>query len=100
MVFSFYQQRNILDSSNKSIDHRLFTIGSKKERKVFSKFIKEVQFTIPNIKIDLTCFPQMKDYNKYNDCLTDRTLRSEVIDLVRELNIDGYFLVAEVALSG
>lgn len=100
MGFSFYQTSTSFEILNKKIDQRhLFTIGSKKERRIFSKFIKSIQFTVPNINIELTSFPQMKDYHEYNSCPTDGTLRSEVTNLVSVLNMRGYFLVAEVSLT-
>lgn len=99
MVFSFHQTKTIFSQSNQKVNQRLlFTIGCKKERRGFSKFLKTVQFTIPNIQIDLTTFPKIKNYTAYNTCLTTETLRTEVTELVTKLNKDNYFIVAEVSL--
>lgn len=99
MGFSFHQTAVFVSSNQKINKQLLFTIGSKKERRAFSKFIKNIQFNIPNIKINLSCFPRINDYHKYNAFIPNSTLRSEIVDLLTTLNKDGYFVVAEVSLT-
>lgn len=79
-------------------EYRLFTIKTKRDRKRFSKFLKLIQFKRSELKIELTCYPTIENYHKYNVCDFNQTLRSEVTDLVRRLNTDGYFVVAEVLI--
>lgn len=100
MSFVFYQSTGLFDlSSQQTKQSLLFTIHSKKDRKEFSKFVKAKQFLVPNIKIKLTCFPKLESFQKYNSCASDETLRSDVTELIRTLNMDGYLVVAEVLLS-
>lgn len=83
---------------NQSKENYLFTISSKKDRKQFSKFIGNNQFKVTEIKIKLTCFPKIENYLKYHTPISDKTFRSETRELVRDLNLDGHFVVAEVSL--
>lgn len=77
----------------------LFTVFSKQDRRFFVRFLRAKQFTTPNIKIKLTCFPKIVNFQNYNTCLTDETFSSEVRELIRKLNVDGYYVVAEVFLT-
>lgn len=78
--------------------HFYCSISSKRDRKKFSRYLKKVQFAGPEIIIELTCFPNVIDYTKYYVPDFNQTLRSDVTDIVRLLNRDGYFVVAEVSV--
>lgn len=100
MSFTLENTTSSFDPSKQISRKRLiFTINSKNDRKRFSKFLRSKQFTIPNILIKLTCFPQVLHFQNYNSCLTDQTFNSEVSELITKLNLDGYFIVAEVVLT-
>lgn len=96
MVFLFQQT-----TSNAAVKTRSFfvPIYLKTHRKRLSKFLKRFQFSVPTIKITLTCFPKIQNYHKYNVCDFNQTLRSQVIELLTQLNTEGYFVVAEVEIS-
>lgn len=98
MGFSFYKTSSV--PSKIKIDGRiLFTIGTKRERKRLSRYIKTVEYTVPNIEINLTCFPKIENYHQYNKCLTNETLRWEVTSLVTKLNRNGHLVAAEIYLK-
>lgn len=98
MVFLFEKSKLPIELVTKQ-EYHLFRMCSKKDRRKFAKFLNIVQFVVPNIRIELTCFPRIEDYHKYNFCDHSLTLKSEVIETVKLLTRDGYYVVAEVTLS-
>lgn len=99
MSFIFEQTTaNFNDSNEIKKQNFLFTIRCKKDRKRFSTFLKHFQFKASEMKIKLSCFPRVQNYHKYNSYNPDGTLRTDVMDTVKSLTMDGYFVVAEVSL--